>query len=322
MFGRRGARSSRARRRATFGVLSALALVVLVAGVSATLAPRMVQLAATDSGDRDRGAQQTSQEQAATAERTERGEEGTAAEDARESSDSSGEEETDSREDADSEASESGNEGRIDEADGARTDGSAEKAPDETAGDSAEQGGDTKGPERAERVRAEQRESGPPPPSDPTMSLSVPSLGLQGDTVRNSAAPAAMDQGAIKLPPTGFPWQEGANTYIAGHRIGYPGTESRYQFYDLPAMQNGDAVYLTDANGTTYEYRVSEKFAVAPTDTSVTEPQAGRDMVTLQTCVDSLDPSTWWDITPKLMEAGPDSGRLVVQADKVATYPA
>jgi sortase A len=81
-------------------------------------------------------------------------------------------------------------------------------------------------------------------------------------------------------------------------------------------------VYLTDANGTTYEYRVTEKFAVSPSENWVTEPVAGRDMITLQTCTDSVDPSTWWDITPKLMQAGPDTGRLVVRADKVATYPA
>ena len=319
MFGRRSSRSSRAGRRATFGILAALAPVVVV-GASATLTPRMIQLAA-DVGDGDRGAGETAREQAATGERPAGEEGGSGTVDAKDSSEKIGEEGADEREDAGSEASESGKADQDGDADQARGDDSTKEAPDQEAKNSAEFFA-KKDRERAERARAEQTESGPPPPSDPTMSLSVPRLGLQGDTVRNSAAPAAMDQGAIKLPSTGFPWQEGANTYIAGHRIGYPGTESRYQFYDLPAMQNGDAVYLTDANGTTYEYRVSEKFAVAPTDTSVTEPQAGRDMVTLQTCVDSIDPSTWWDITPKLMEAGPDSGRLVVQADKVATYPA
>lgn len=168
-----------------------------------------------------------------------------------------------------------------------------------------------------------QEEPAPPVPANKTMSLSVPRLAqVQGDTVLNSDSPEAMDRAAIKLPSTGFPWQEGANTYIAGHRIGWAGTQSRYQFYALPAMRNGDAVYLTDANGTTYEYRVTEKFAVKPSENWVTEPVAGRDMITLQTCTDSVDPRTWWDITPKLMQAGPNSGRLVVRADKVATYPA
>lgn len=171
-------------------------------------------------------------------------------------------------------------------------------------------------------TRESARQVSPPPPSDPTMSLTIPRLELYGDTVRNDDSGWALDQGAIKLPPTGFPWQDGANTYVTGHRIGYAGTESRYQFYNLPAIQDGDAVYLTDANGATYEYRVTEKFAVEPTESWVTEPVAGKDMVSLQTCVDSLEPSTWWDITPRLMRAGPDSGRLIVRAEKVATYPA
>jgi LPXTG-site transpeptidase (sortase) family protein len=177
--------------------------------------------------------------------------------------------------------------------------------------------------EPKEKPKEEQEQSDPPVPANKTMSLSIPRLAqVQGDTVLNSDSPGAMNRAAIKLPSTGFPWREGANTYIAGHRIGWQGTQSRYQFYNLPAMRNGDAVYLTDANGTTYEYRVTEKFAVKPSENWVTEPVAGRDMITLQTCTDSVDPSTWWDITPKLMEAGPNSGRLVVRADKVATYPA
>lgn len=167
----------------------------------------------------------------------------------------------------------------------------------------------------------EQETPEPPAPSDKTMSLSIPRLAaVRADTVLNSDSPEALDRAAIKLPSTGFPWQEGANTYIAGHRIGWPGTETRYQFYYLPAMRKGDAVYLTDANGTTYEYRVTEKFAVKPSENWVTEPVAGRDMVTLQTCTETVN--DWWTIGPKLMESGPDSGRLIVRADKVATYPA
>ncbi len=156
----------------------------------------------------------------------------------------------------------------------------------------------------------------PPPPSDPTLYLTVPRLGIYGHTVRNDDSQWALDMGAIKLPPTGFPWQRGANTYIAGHRIGWPGTESYYQFYNLPAMQPGDAVYLTDTNGTVYTYRVSEIFAISPSDVWVTNPIVGRDMVSLQTCTET--PNDWWTIGPRLFESGPNSGRLIVRADKVA----
>jgi sortase A len=87
-------------------------------------------------------------------------------------------------------------------------------------------------------------------------------------------------------------------------------------------MQQGDVIYVGDANGTTYEYRVTKKFAVKPWENWVTEPKAGEDLLTLQTCVDSLDPNTWWDISPKLLRSGPDSARLIVRAEKVdTTYP-
>lgn len=157
----------------------------------------------------------------------------------------------------------------------------------------------------------------PPPPEDPTLYLTVPKLGLYGHTVRNDDSQWALDQGAIKLPPTGFPWQGGANTYIAGHRIGWPNTESYYQFYNLPAMKNGDKVILEDTNGTVYTYEVSKIFAVSPDEAWVTNPIAGRDMVSLQTCTES--PDDWWTIGPDLYSSGPESGRLIVRADKVST---
>lgn len=162
-----------------------------------------------------------------------------------------------------------------------------------------------------------EREEGPRPPEDPTMQLYVPRLGIQGDTVMDGDSGEALARGAMKLPSTGYPWQDGSNPYIAGHRIGYPGRESHYQFYNLPAMRGGDPVFLKDANGTGYEYRVVEKFAVSPSESWVTEPVEGRDLVTLQTCVDSVAASTWWYITPKLMQAGPDTGRLIVRAERV-----
>lgn len=106
----------------------------------------------------------------------------------------------------------------------------------------------------AEQAAGEPQEAVLPPPEDPTLYLTVPRLGIYGHTVRNDDSQWALDTGAIKIPSTGFPWQGGANTYIAGHRIGWPGNETYYQFYNLPTMQAGDAVYLTDANGTVYTY--------------------------------------------------------------------
>ena len=140
-----------------------------------------------------------------------------------------------------------------------------------------------------------------PEPASTDLYLTVPKMGRYGDYVANTDDPVAMDNGAIKLPSTGFPWQDNANTYIAGHVLGYAGTGSYLQFAELPNMAIGDEIILQDANGTTYTYAVSEILTVTPYDSWVTEPIAGRDMVTLQTC-----------INPPAYDQ-----RLIVRADRV-----
>ena len=165
----------------------------------------------------------------------------------------------------------------------------------------------------AERAEAEAAIT----PEDPTMYLTVPKLGVYDHTVRNDSSEEALAQGAIKVPGTGFPWEEeSTNTYIAGHRIGWPGTESDYQFYNLPLMQQGDEVILEDSEGRAYEYQVTEIFAVSPSESYVMDAVPGRDVVSLQTCTET--PNDWWTIGPSLYEGGPDSGRLVVRADRVS----
>jgi LPXTG-site transpeptidase (sortase) family protein len=171
----------------------------------------------------------------------------------------------------------------------------------------------SKGPEGAE-------DGIPDPPTD-DLYLTVPKLGLYDNVVADTEDPLAMDNGAIKLPSTAFPWQDNGNTYIAAHRVGYSGTPSYNQFYDLPSMQNGDEVILSDANGTTYTYEVTDVFAVMPHENWVTDPMDDRDMVTLQTCIASVD--DWSTITPGLLTSppGPETARLVVQANRVDVQP-
>ena len=62
----------------------------------------------------------------------------------------------------------------------------------------------------------------------------------------------------------GFPWQEEANVYIAGHRVGYPGTKSNLVFWDLDKLEKGDEIFLTDAEGNRYTYEVFRKFIFGP----------------------------------------------------------
>ncbi|CAN5676383.1 hypothetical protein BH24ACT22_BH24ACT22_06010 [soil metagenome] len=122
-------------------------------------------------------------------------------------------------------------------------------------------------------------------PSDTSLSLTVPKMGRYNDPVTNDMSEATLDQGAGKLPSSGFPWESGSNTYIAAHVLGWEGTNSWQQFAGLPNMAMGDEIFLTDSSGTTYAYEVTEILNVTPYDVWVTAPEAGRDMVSLQTCV-------------------------------------
>ena len=144
-------------------------------------------------------------------------------------------------------------------------------------------------------------------PADTTMSLSVPSIGLS-TTVYEGTSEGSLTAGTGHLAGTGYPWVPGSNTYVAGHRLGYPGTGSDHIFWDLPSVAIGDPVSLTDANGQTYDYAVSEILEVPITDLSVTEP-IGSDVVSLQTCIE--DYGDYWT-------AGPNwNVRYVVRAEKV-----
>ena len=167
---------------------------------------------------------------------------------------------------------------------------------------------------RAKKPDEPQQTALPDPPTD-DLWFSIPALGLYDQYVTDTSDFSAMDYGAIKLPNSGFPWQKGANTYIAAHRLGWPGTGSYHQFYNLPALAVGDVVYLGDANGTTYTYKVSGFKEIAPNQAyEVTGPQNGRDMVSLQTCIENY--GDYWTMGPNWYV------RYIVQADRVSVTPA
>jgi sortase A len=145
-------------------------------------------------------------------------------------------------------------------------------------------------------------------PAGAMMSLSVPAMGISDIPVVEGTSEASLSQGAGHLPGTGYPWDPGSNTYIAGHRLGYPGTPSDHVFWNLPNLGLGDEILLTDSNGTTYTYAVSEIFEVSPTDLSVTAPTGG-DVVSLQTCIE--DYGDYWTPGPNWFV------RYVVRAERV-----
>ena len=177
----------------------------------------------------------------------------------------------------------------------------ASEEVDEPAGDEEEANEEESSEEKEEPV--------PAVPDDPTLFLTVPKLGLYNHTVRNDDSEQALDLGAIKMPGTDFPWQEGdKNTYIACHRLGWPGTESYNQCLNLPSIREGDEILLKDTNGMVYDYRVSETLTVGPNDSWVMEPLTGKDVVSLQTCIEA--PGDYLTLGPNWM------ARFVVRAER------
>ena len=161
-----------------------------------------------------------------------------------------------------------------------------------------------------EEEPTEEEPRAPAVPEDPTLYLTVPKLGLYDHTVRNDDSEVALDMGAVKLPDTGFPWeQKDTNTYIACHRLGWPGNESYNQCLNLPLMQQGDQIFLEDSLGRAYEYRVTEALQITAQDTWIKRPPDGKDAVSLQTCIETL--CNVWTMGPNW------TARYVVQAERV-----
>ena len=140
------------------------------------------------------------------------------------------------------------------------------------------------------------------PRQDGVLTLTVDSIGLYDVPVINANTQQALDNGVIHIPQTPMPWEEREqkNVYLAGHRLGFPGTGSRLVFYNLDKLKKGDSILLEDSLGEPYEYRVSEVFVVEPGADWVVDPVQGRNMLTLQTCT-----------FPDLLN------RIIVRADRV-----
>jgi sortase A len=142
-------------------------------------------------------------------------------------------------------------------------------------------------------------------PGSRMLRMTIPKMAqIRNDTVPYSISDdnkAFRKHAAVHLRGTGNPWDRQANVYIAGHRLGFPGTDSWLSFWDLNVLDKGDRVFITDSAGKRYVYEVFRTFVVEPEDVSVTRPLQGRNIVSLQTCT------------------LPDySRRLIVQAEKVA----
>lgn len=134
------------------------------------------------------------------------------------------------------------------------------------------------------------------------MTLTVDGMGIRNAPVMGDDSAQSLDNGVVHVPETSLPWTRSPhrNVYLAGHRIGWPGTGSRLIFYNLNQVKSGDEVLLKDRRGKRYRYRVTEKFVAEPDERWVMGQLRNRDMVTLQTCT------------------GPNfSKRLIVRADRI-----
>ena len=139
-------------------------------------------------------------------------------------------------------------------------------------------------------------------PDGAVLGLTVKAIGLRNVPVFDSIEGWSLASGVGHHPQTSMPWTNAPqrNVYLAGHKLGYPGTASHLVFYRLGELGEGDEILLRDRDGTRYRYRVSETFKANPSDSWVMGQVVGRDMVTLQTCV------------------GPNwEQRLIVRADRV-----
>ena len=138
-----------------------------------------------------------------------------------------------------------------------------------------------------ENATTDEEDAGSATPSETTLKLTIPEMERVSDvTVLDGPYDDefALEDGAQHVEGTGFPWEDEANVFIAGHRLGYFGTDSYLVFWDLDKLEDGDEVFLTDSEGTRYTYEVYENFVTDPYDWSVAEPVSGKNIVTLQTC--------------------------------------
>jgi sortase A len=139
-----------------------------------------------------------------------------------------------------------------------------------------------------ETVRAPLRDSKAETPESKKLELTVPALdrvdGVPVYDVPESGYEKALHDGTVHVRGTGFPWQREANVYIAGHRVGYPGTRSNLVFWDLDKLEKGDEIFLTNADGTRYTYEVFRKRVISPDAVSIMRTTKGKNIVSLQTC--------------------------------------
>lgn len=120
--------------------------------------------------------------------------------------------------------------------------------------------------------------------------LWIDTLGIKTPVIEvadksEKAYQGALLRGVGHFPGTAAAGQPG-NMYVFGHSSDFSWSKSEYKtvFALLPKIAVGDSIVVSDAEGTPYEYRVTETAVISPKDLSVLD-QYGyqKRMLTVQT---------------------------------------
>lgn len=115
------------------------------------------------------------------------------------------------------------------------------------------------------------------PPGGAIDHLRIPKIGVDKFVVQG-VSEDDLRRGPGHYPTTVLPGEDG-NAAIAGHRTTYGAP-----FFSVNELKVGDPIYITDLQGRTFLYKVSEApFTVSPDNTSVLDPTPFAEL-TLTTC--------------------------------------
>lgn len=120
--------------------------------------------------------------------------------------------------------------------------------------------------------------------------LKIESLGIEAPVIyiqekSEKAYQAALKDGVVHYPGTALPGRAG-NCYIFGHSSDYLWSKGKYKsvFAVLPSVKKGDAISITDQEGSFFTYKVIGTFVVSADDLSVLNQNTqGKKLLTLQT---------------------------------------
>ena len=139
--------------------------------------------------------------------------------------------------------------------------GSSDEGSGGSGGDSGGGEQSQSGETRQETTANESEEASIEPPEDKSLKVTVPEMENIEDAempnvpytqqaIDSGVAEQALKENAgIHVDGTGYPWQQEANVYLAGHALGYQNTPSWHAFRDIGKLEEGDEIYVEDANG-------------------------------------------------------------------------